>query len=213
MEGPVCCTIVFEETIGISSPQVCLDPAKQLRASDHGGAESTISGEKFAEETSWGATFDTADDTDSIWDFNPKESDYDRNKQNTFFDSGDFGLNPIRTDSPSAASVFGKKERSPFFADSVPGTPLFNSGFSPRYNEGSEDLSFDSFSQFDSSSMHDGGLFTQRESLARFDSIRSTSDQSHMFAFDDPDPFGSSGPFKSSDSYTPKRGSDNWSAF
>uniref|UniRef100_A0A1D1XL63 Putative calcium-binding protein C800.10c n=1 Tax=Anthurium amnicola TaxID=1678845 RepID=A0A1D1XL63_9ARAE len=206
--------------------------------SDHGGAESTISGEKFVDETSWGATFDTNDDADSIWDFNTKESDHERNKQSSFFDSGDFGLNPIRTDSlsatslfgtridspsaasifgtrtdsPSAASVFGKKEKSPFFADSVPGTPLFNSGFSPRY-EGSDDHSFDSFSRFDSFSMHDSGLFPQRENLTRFDSIRSTSDQSRMFTFDDPDPFGSSGPFKTSESNAPSRGSDKWSAF
>lgn len=37
--------------------------------SDHGGAESTVSGAKF-DESSWGAAFDASDDTDSVWDFN-----------------------------------------------------------------------------------------------------------------------------------------------
>lgn len=134
-------------------------------------------------------------------------------KQNSFLGSGDFGLDPIRTDSPSAASVFGTKEKSPFFADSVPGTPQFNSNSSPRFSEGPEDHSFDSFSRFDSFSMHDSGFFPPRENLARFDSIRSTSDQSRQFTFDDSDPFGISGPFKSSESQTPRRGSDNWSSF
>lgn len=40
--------------------------------SDHGGAESTLSGEKFGDEMLWGANFDTADDADSVWDFNSK---------------------------------------------------------------------------------------------------------------------------------------------
>lgn len=38
--------------------------------SDHGGAESTVSVDKF-DERSWGATFDASDDTDSMWGFNP----------------------------------------------------------------------------------------------------------------------------------------------
>lgn len=38
-------------------------------ASDHDAAESTISGDNFGEE-SWGATFDTNDDDDSVWGFN-----------------------------------------------------------------------------------------------------------------------------------------------
>lgn len=37
--------------------------------SDHGGAESTVSGAKF-DESSWGAAYDASDDTDSVWDFN-----------------------------------------------------------------------------------------------------------------------------------------------
>lgn len=140
----------------------------------------------------------------------PQDSFQERNGQSPFFDSGDFGLNPIRTDSPSASSVFGK-EKSPFFADSVPGTPQYYSGFSPRFSEGPDDHSSDAFGRFDSFSMQDAGLFPPRESLARFDSVRSTSDQSRAFSFDDPDPFGSTGPFKSSE--TPRRASDGWSAF
>ncbi|KAI4317041.1 hypothetical protein L6164_024952 [Bauhinia variegata] len=55
-----------------------------------------------------------------------------------------------------------------------------------------------------------------REKHTRFDSISSSKDFGHSggFSFDDSDPFGSSGPFKvSSDGQSPKKGSDNWSAF
>ncbi|KAK1318945.1 hypothetical protein QJS10_CPB04g01361 [Acorus calamus] len=193
-------------------------PRAKGSQSDHGGAESTISGDKFGDEQAWGATFsDLNDDVDSVWGFNAinsKELDHERNQQNSFFGSNDFGLNPIRTDSPSAASVFGK-EKSPFTFDSVPSTPLFNSGASPKYNDG-PDYTFDSFKRFESFNMNDGGLFGQRESLARFDSMRSTGDFDHnggFSSFDDKDPFGSSGPFRSSESQTSRRASDNWSAF
>ncbi|OVA00637.1 EPS15 homology (EH) [Macleaya cordata] len=193
-------------------------PRSKERHSDHGGAESMISGDKSFDEHTWG-TFDNNDDTDSVWGFNPtKDSDHDRNKD-SFFGSSDLGLNPIRTESPQASSLFGGK-KSPFnFGDSVPGTPLFNSSNSPpRYSEGSEEHHFDNFSRFDSFSMHDSGFFPPPESsLARFDSIRSTRDSDHsrgFSSFDDADPFGSSGPFKTStESQTPRRGSDNWSAF
>jgi len=37
-----------------------------MRCSDHGGAESTTSGDKYFDEPSWGAKFDN-DDADSIW--------------------------------------------------------------------------------------------------------------------------------------------------
>ncbi|XP_058090584.1 uncharacterized protein LOC131237000 [Magnolia sinica] len=182
--------------------------------SEHGGAESTIS-DKY-DETSWGVAFDANDDTDSVWGFNPvqpKELDHERN-ENSFFGSGDLGLNPIRTDSQNADGMFLK--RSTIFADSVPGTPLFNTNSPPRYSEGSEDHSFDNFSRFDSFSMHDSGFFPPRENLARFDSIRSTRDSDHsqgFSSFDDADPFGSNGPFKTSQSQTQRRGSDSWSAF
>ncbi|XP_068640018.1 uncharacterized protein [Aristolochia californica] len=179
--------------------------------SDHGAAESTLSGDKFTDDHSWGPTFDANDDADSIWGFGSKDADFDRSRDNSFFGGSDFGLNPIRTmDSPSAESVYQKKS---FFADSVPGTPLFNSSSPPRFSQASEDHSFDNFSRFDSFNMHDSGLFAPRESLARFDSIRSTRDSGAFTSFDDSDPFGSTGPFKSLDNQTPRRTSDNWSAF
>ncbi|OMO83384.1 hypothetical protein COLO4_22557 [Corchorus olitorius] len=76
-------------------------------------------------------------------------------------------------------------------------------------------LRFDSFNAHDG---HDGGVVqSPQHSLARFDSIRSTTgfDHSHEFpSFDDTDPFGSTGPFRTSlESQTPRRDSDNWSAF
>ncbi|XP_077231118.1 uncharacterized protein LOC143864147 [Tasmannia lanceolata] len=180
--------------------------------SDHGGAESSIFGDNYIDDPSWGPTFDANDDTDSIWGFNNKESDYE-SRQHSFFGSGELGLNPIRTDSPHSNSIY-PKEKNSFFADSVPGTPLFNSGSPPRYSQGSEEHSFDNFSRFDSFSMNDSGLFAPRESLARFDSIRSTTDKSRGFpSFDDTDPFDSSGPFKSFQSQTPKKGSSSWNAF
>ncbi|XP_010270492.1 PREDICTED: epidermal growth factor receptor substrate 15-like [Nelumbo nucifera] len=187
-------------------------PRAKEYQSDHGGGESVISGDKSYDEPMWG-TFDTNDD-DSVWNFN-KDLDQERHKEDSFFGSTDFGLNPIRTESPHADSMFQKK--SPFnFGDSVPGTPLFNSVNSPtRYSE--SEHSFDNISRFDSFSMHDSGFFAPRESLARFDSIRSTTDFEHrggFSSFDEADPFGSTGPFKiSSESQTPRRSSDNWSAF
>ncbi|XWS33965.1 hypothetical protein CRYUN_Cryun22dG0127800 [Craigia yunnanensis] len=73
-------------------------------------------------------------------------------------------------------------------------------------------LRFDSFNGPDS-----GTLQSPRHSLARFDSMRSTTgfDHSHEFpSFDDTDPFGSTGPFKTSlESQTPRRESGNWSGF
>ncbi|RZR81525.1 hypothetical protein BHM03_00007777 [Ensete ventricosum] len=168
-----------------------------------------------------------------------QESDHQKRRQNFSFGSDDFGLfPPIKTDSPSAASVAGK-EKGPFF-DSVPSTPLFNSGFSPRFT--------DSFSQHDFFGMHDTGAFAQREGLSRFDSFPSTTDYSSFarfdsmrstadynsnrgesFArfdsmhsttdysrgyssFDGGDLFGSE-PFKSSESHSPKKGTTNWDAF
>ncbi|XP_022741931.1 uncharacterized calcium-binding protein C800.10c isoform X2 [Durio zibethinus] len=62
-----------------------------------------------------------------------------------------------------------------------------------------------------------GPLQSPQHSLARFDSMRSTTgfDHSHEFpSFDDTDPFGSTGPFRTSlESQTPRRDSDNWNAF
>ncbi|KAE8703850.1 Calcium-binding EF hand family protein, putative isoform 2 [Hibiscus syriacus] len=90
--------------------------------------------------------------------------------------------------------------------------------------------SFDRFDSMRSSTDFDQGYgfppsrfdsFNARDqpdkSLSRFDSIGSTTgfDHSHEFAsFDDNDPFGSTGPFKTSlESRTPRRDSDKWSAF
>ncbi|PKU75568.1 hypothetical protein MA16_Dca011344 [Dendrobium catenatum] len=143
--------------------------------SEFDGPESSISGENFTDEVTWGATFDS-DDADSLWGFNPiktKEAFHVGSRLDSFSGPGDFGLG---ADSPSAASVFGK-DRGPFF-DSVPSTPLFNSGFSPKFNEGLDDHSFNTFSRFDSFGMNDS-TFPSSGTLARFDSMRSTTDQSH----------------------------------
>ncbi|KAJ6823339.1 epidermal growth factor receptor substrate 15-like [Iris pallida] len=196
----------FESPKEFHSPIHDLSPHAKDSHSDHGGSESIFSGDKFVDE-SWGAAFDTNDDVDSVWGFNAKDSG-----QNSFYDSGDFGLNPIKVGSPSASSEFGVEKKSPFFADSVPSSPLFNSA-SPRFSEGSGSHSFDTSSRFDSFSMRESGSFQQRENFTRFDSIRSTSDFDHSrgFSFDDTDPFGSSGPFKTTE--TPRKTSDNWNAF
>lgn len=130
---------------------------------------------------------------------------YNGSRRDSFFESGDFGLNPIRTGSPAAASDFGGRERATIFADSVPGTPQLSYSSSPH--------GFDSFGRFDSFSTANSGLFSQREAFARFDSIRSTSDQSQGFGFDDPDPFGYAAPFKAVESGDSKRDSGKWSAF
>ncbi|XP_021601726.1 epidermal growth factor receptor substrate 15 isoform X2 [Manihot esculenta] len=164
------------------------------------------------DESTWGA-FDTQDDTDSVWGFNPASTkDSDSDKHRDFFGTGDFGVKPIRTESPSSESIFQKK--SPFFEDSVAGSPVSRFGNSPRYSEAGD--SFDNFSRFDSFSMQESG-FSPGEKLTRFDSISSTKDYGHSRAFssfDDADPFGSSGPFKvSSDNQTPKSGSGSWNAF
>uniref|UniRef100_A0A5B7AW49 Epidermal growth factor receptor substrate 15-like 1 n=1 Tax=Davidia involucrata TaxID=16924 RepID=A0A5B7AW49_DAVIN len=171
------------------------------------------------DEPSWG-TFDNNDDTDSVWGFNPvsaRDSDHEKHGEKYFFGSSELGISALRTESPRADSMFQKK--SPFtFEDSVPSTPLSRAGNSPpRYSVGSADPFFDNFSRFDSFSMSDHGFSPRRETLTRFDSINSTRsfDQSRRFSsFDEADPFGSTGPFKvSSESQTPRKGSENWSAF
>ncbi|KAK8936542.1 hypothetical protein KSP39_PZI012818 [Platanthera zijinensis] len=145
--------------------------------SEHDGPESGVLRDKFTDEVSWGATFDS-DDTDSIWGFSPiktKETVRDVKRLDSFSGPGDFGLNSFGTEySPSAASVFGK-ERSPFY-DSVPSTPAFNSGFSPKFSQGPEERSFDSFSRFDSFSLNDN-VFPSSGALTRFDSMSSTTYQ------------------------------------
>ncbi|KAJ8899365.1 hypothetical protein K2173_018339 [Erythroxylum novogranatense] len=161
------------------------------------------------DESTWGA-FDTPDDVDSVWGLNPsgtRESDSD--KHGDFFGSEDFGVKPIRTESPPVESVF---QKSSFFEDSVPGTPLSRFGNSPRYSEAGDN--FDNFSRFDSFSMNDS---PKQGRLTRFDSVNSAKEFGHtrgFSSFDDTDPFGSSGPFKvSSDNQTPKKGPEHWGAF
>lgn len=212
----------FGETIGSDA-----SPRDKETKSDHGGPGSPFSGDKGSDESAW--AFDANDDIDSVWGFNanstPKDMDHDRFGDNYLFDSG-FGLNPIKTGSLQAgafsgsphAGAFSQSSRTFAFDDSVPSTPLYNIGNSPpSYRDGSE-TSFNSFSRFDSFNASESGFFAQKDStFARFDSIRSSTDydQSHGFsAFDDSDPFGSSGPFRTSlDNQTPRRSSDNWSAF
>lgn len=184
-----------------------ISPRAKDNFSDHDGAESTVYGDKFGEE-SWGANFDTNDDVDSVWGFNAKDAG-----NNSFFGSDDFGLNPIKMDSPNSISEFGKDKRTSLFADSNPNSPLFNSSSPQSFNDGFDNHTFDASSRFDSFSMHDTGLFSKRpETLSRFDSIQSNSGYNHNqgFSFDDGDPFGSTGPFKSTgDNHSPTKGSDS----
>ncbi|KAI3459948.1 hypothetical protein Pfo_016611 [Paulownia fortunei] len=181
---------------------------KHFRKSSDGDAET----HRSFDEPTWG-NFDSNDDIDSVWGFNAKDSDHGKHEEKYFFGSNDFGASPERTDSPQADSAFQKD--SPFiFEDSVPGTPLSRAGHSPsRHSIESRDPFFDSFSRYDSFSTHGRGSSPRQENLTRFDSINSTRsfDHSSNFSFDDPDPFGSSGPFKVS-SETPKKGSE-WSSF
>ncbi|XP_073000606.1 uncharacterized protein [Typha latifolia] len=193
-----------------------ISPRSKGSHRDHVGAESTLSGDKYADDPSW-----NFDDADSVWGSSTIQAEdaNHQSMQNSF--SGDFGLNPVRVDSPSAGSVFGKK-KSPFFEDSVPGSPLFSSGVSPKFNESHEDNSFNNFGRFDSFRTEDSGFFPQEqhfskfdsisssrgEQLTRFDSVNSSRNFGHsrgFESFDEADPFGASGPFKSSGSHSPPR--------
>ncbi|KAF3779520.1 EH domain-containing protein 2 [Nymphaea thermarum] len=205
----------YDESIRLDS-----SPTIKDNQSNHHIGESTRTSDMFGDESSWAAAFnDENDDVDSVWGFNAvssKDPDHGQWSKDSFFESDDMGLNPIRTGSPGASSSFEKKEKSPFlFGDSVPGTPSFNSN-SPTYSVSSEDHQFGStYTKFDSFSMQDNTSPRHNATFARFDSIRSTSDfdHSHGFSsFDDTDLFGTTGPFKS-DNSTPRKRSDNWNAF
>ncbi|XP_030486173.2 uncharacterized protein LOC115702864 [Cannabis sativa] len=189
-------------------------PRDKETHSDLGGAGSLFSGDKSFDEPAWG-TFDNNDDLDSVWGFNSVSTtkdnkDHERNGDNFFFGDGDFGLNPIRTGSSPKANAFSQNSRPFSFDDSVPSTPLYNLGNSPPGFKESSEPSFDSFSRFDSfRSTNDSGFFPPpSDTFSRFDSMRGSRDfdQSHGFpSFDEPDPFGSSGPFRTSlDSQTPR---------
>uniref|UniRef100_A0A6N2KBV0 EF-hand domain-containing protein n=1 Tax=Salix viminalis TaxID=40686 RepID=A0A6N2KBV0_SALVM len=173
--------------------------------------EADIDTHRSFDESTWGA-FDTNDDVDSVWGFNPAGNKDSSENERDFFGSDDFGLKPIRTESSSTANTFQKK--SIFFEESVAGSPMSRFGNSPRYSEAGDH--FDNYSRFDSFSMNEGG-FSPREKLTRFDSINSSKDFGHSRAFssfDDGDPFGTSAPFKvSSEDQTPKKSSGNWSSF
>ncbi|KAF2291685.1 hypothetical protein GH714_028116 [Hevea brasiliensis] len=73
------------------------------------------------------------------------------------------------------------------------------------------------FSRFDSFNANDSGFFqSYGNSFARFDSVRGSreTDNSQFSSFDDSDPFGSTGLFKTSvERETPKKSSDDWKAF
>lgn len=207
----------IRKTSGEDSSPRNQDDAQETQ-SDHGGEKSVFSEERVFDEPNWG-TFDTNDDIDSVWGFNassiPKEErELDGAGDNYFFSSGDLGLNPIKTSSPQAADLF-QKTSGFSFDDSVPSTPLFSSSNSPQRPKDWLENAFD-FSRFDSFSTHDSVSLPAREAQppVRFDSVRSSADFDHGFpAFDDSDPFGS-GPFRtSSENQTPRKGSDNWSAF
>ena len=144
-----------------------------------------------------------------------QETDHERNSESYFFGSEDFGLNPIRTGSTQQSS-FSQNNRTFNFDDSVPSTPLYNIGNSPPGQKDGSGPSFDSFSRFDSFRTYDSG-FPSNDLFSRFDSMRSRDfdSQSHGFPpLDDTDPFGSSGPFRTSfDNQTPRKSSDSWNAF
>ncbi|CAI0434830.1 unnamed protein product [Linum tenue] len=179
------------------------------------------------DDSAWGAAFDSNDDVDSVWGFNPASAkDTDSEKHQDFFGGEDFGIKPIRTSgSPTSTTtdhIFQKK--SIFFEESVAGSPMSRFANSPRFSEAGDQ--FDSFSRFDSFSMQEGSGFSpQKATLSRFDSINSSKDfggggggyDRSFSSFDDADPFGSSEPFKVSTSsdhhHSPKKSSDNWNAF
>ncbi|KAB2044707.1 hypothetical protein ES319_D01G108900v1 [Gossypium barbadense] len=146
-------------------------PSKPFSDDPFGKSTEAEAERHHFDESGWG-TFDN-DDMDSVWGFNSLNTK-DSDKARDFFGSSDFDVH-TRTESPNAESFYDKK--SPFtFEDSVPSTPLSKFGNSPsRFSEASRDQ-FDSFSRFDSFSMHDGGFSQQPDRLTRFDSINSSKD-------------------------------------
>ncbi|XP_058785551.1 uncharacterized protein LOC131660339 [Vicia villosa] len=151
-------------------------PSKEFSTSPFAkSSEADAETHRSFDESTWGA-FDNNDDVDSVWGFNPKDSDLE--KQGDFFQSGDFGLNPVRTGTTFTDGA--SQAKSPFaFDDSVPGTPFSKFGNSPRYSEAGDH--FDR-SMFDSSfSMHESGNSPQAERFTRFDSISSSRDFGNNF--------------------------------
>ncbi|KAM0919743.1 hypothetical protein ACQ4PT_007919 [Festuca glaucescens] len=186
-------------------------PTKKGTYSDHGGSESVF-GDNYADETSW--NFDDQD-TESVWGSNANEAG--NHGSNSFFGSDDFGGNSVRVSFPSGPSVYGKK--SSFFDDSVPSSPAYTSGFSPKFGESRDNSSSYNFGRFDSFASQDSVVPHEQSRFSRFDSISSSagenaagfdsSNSSRNFgrfdSFDEADPFGSSGPFKASGARSPPK--------
>lgn len=122
-----------------------------------------------------------------------------------------------RFDSISSSKDFGYNNEKFTRFDSISSSRDF--GYNPerltRFDSMSSNKDPERLTRFDSmSSSKDFGFGHQGHT--RFDSISSTKDFGYgaPFTFDDSDPFGSTGPFKvSSENQSPKKGSDNWSAF
>ncbi|VAI24652.1 unnamed protein product [Triticum turgidum subsp. durum] len=186
-------------------------PTKKGTYSDHGGSESVF-GDNYGDETTW--NFDDQD-TESVWGSNAM-NEPGHHGSNSFFGSDDFNVDPVRVGSPSGASAYGKK--STFFDDSVPSSPAYTSGFSPKFGESRDDSSSYNFGRFDSFRSQDSAV-PQESRFSRFDSVSSSkgesaagfdsSNSSRNFgrfdSFDEADPFGSTGPFKASGARSPPK--------
>uniref|UniRef100_A0A3N7GBJ2 EF-hand domain-containing protein n=1 Tax=Populus trichocarpa TaxID=3694 RepID=A0A3N7GBJ2_POPTR len=107
--------------------------------------EADIDTHRSFDESIWGA-FDTNDDVDSVWGFNPTGNKASSENEGGFFGSDDFGLKPIRTGSTSPANTIQKN--SIFFEESVAGSPMSRFSNSPRYSEAGDH--FDNYLRFDS---------------------------------------------------------------
>ncbi|VAI10207.1 unnamed protein product [Triticum turgidum subsp. durum] len=186
-------------------------PTKKGTYSDHGGSESVF-GDNYGDETTW--NFDDQD-TESVWGSNAM-NEPGHHGSNSFFGSDDFNVDPVRVGSPTGASAYGKK--STFFDDSVPSSPAYTSGFSPKFGESRDDSSsynfgrFDSFRSQDSTvpqesrfSRFDSVTSSKGESAAGFDSSNSSRNFGRFDSFDEADPFGSTGPFKASGARSPPK--------
>ncbi|KAJ6399755.1 hypothetical protein OIU77_020331 [Salix suchowensis] len=99
--------------------------------------EADIDTHRSFDESIWGA-FDTNDDVDSVWGFNPTGNKDSSENERGFFGSDDFGLKPLRTGSTSTAHTIQKN--SIFFEESVAGSSLSRISNSPRYSEAGDHL-------------------------------------------------------------------------
>ncbi|KAJ7951180.1 Calcium-binding EF hand-like protein [Quillaja saponaria] len=187
------------------------DTSPQETQSDHGEGGSMFSGHQSFDERNWG-TLGANDDIDSVWGFNftsaTKETGQDRNGDSYFFDSGELGLNPIRTSS-SVAGDFPKKSGFSF-DDSVPSTPLYGSTNSPQRSSGlfpkrsgfSFDDSVPSTPLYGStnSPQRSSDLFPKRSGFSFDDSVPSTPQKSIDWSEPAFDNFSRFDSFRTSDS-------------